>query len=270
MNDITYKLQDLRELDWVESVNTSGTGGTFLKARKGAGDSAVYYKLSCSDEYRGIYGHECVNEIIACRLMDLLGIEHLTYRLIHALVSIQGAEYETWLAKSASFRRAGEKKQALDTFCSINHNTGELPFDFCHRMGWGDYIERMMLVDYLIANRDRHGANIEVLRAQDGSVRLAPLFDNGLSLIFSCYGDEERAARFDPLADVNANNFIGSRSLKANLTLFDVHPAVHPLMETDRTKILRGLDGILSSAHLDKIWQMIWERWLHYESLRNR
>lgn len=270
MNDITYKLQDLRELDWVESVNTSGTGGTFLKARKGTGNSAVYYKLSCSDEYRGIYGHECVNEIIACRLMDVLGIEHLAYRLVHALVSIEGVEYETWLAKSVSFRHAGEKKQALDTFCSINRNAGELPFDFCRRMGWGDYIERMMLVDYLIANRDRHGANIEVLRAQDGSVRLAPLFDNGLSLIFSCYGDEERAARFDPLTDVNANNFIGSRSLEANLGLFNVHPAVRPLVETDRTKILHGLDGILSPTHLNKIWQMIWERWLHYESLRNR
>ena len=231
MNYITYKLQDLRELDWVESVNTSGTGGTFLKARKGTGNSAVYNKLSCSDEYRGIYGHECVNEIIACRLMDVLGIEHLAYRLVHALVSIEGVEHETWLAKSVSF---------------------------------------MMLVDYLIANRDRHGANIEVLRAQDGSVRLAPLFDNGLSLIFSCYGDEERAARFDPLTDVNANNFIGSRSLEANLGLFNVRPAVRPLMERDRTKILRGLDGVLPPTHLNKIWQMIWERWLHYESLRNR
>ena len=150
------------------------------------------------------------------------------------------------------------------------HNAGELPFDFCHRMGWGGYIERMMLVNYLIANRDRHGANIEVLRAQDGSVRLTPLFDNGLSLIFSCYGDEERAARFDPLADVNANNFIGTRSLETNLGLFNVQPAVRPLVETDRTKILHGLDGVLPPTHLNKIWQMIWERWLHYESLRNR
>lgn len=269
MNDITYKLQDLRALDWVESVNTSGTGGTFLKARQGEGTGASYYKLSCSDEYRGIYGHECVNELIACRLMDILGVEHLQYRLVHALVRVQGIEHETWLSKSASFRRPGEKKQALDVFCSLMRTEDERPFDFCWRMGWGEYVEQMMLVDYLIANRDRHGANIEVLRAQDGTVRLAPLFDNGLSLIFSCYGDEERAERFDPLTDVGANNFIGTRSLEENLRLFNVHPVVRPLAATDRERLLRGLDGILPQAHLDKIWQMIWERWLHYEGLRD-
>ncbi len=270
MNDITYKLQDLRGLDWVESVNTSGTGGTFLKARQGTGVKAAYYKLSCSDEYRGVYGHECVNELVACRLMDVLGIEHVRYRLVHALVSIKGVERETWLSKSMTFRRPGEKKQALDTFCSLWREEGELPFDFCRRMGWGDYVERMMLVDYLIANRDRHGANVEVLRAPDGSCRLAPLFDNGLSLVFSCYGDEVRVARFDPLADVAASNFIGTRSLEENLVRFDVHPDVHPLAQADQGRLFRGLDGILPQVHLDKMWQMIWERWLHYEGLRHR
>lgn len=74
-----------------------------------------------------------------------------------------------------------------------------------------------MLADCLIANRDRHGANIEVLRSREGGVRLAPLFDNGVSSVFSCYGDERRVREFDPLADVWANNFIGTRSLQENL-----------------------------------------------------
>ena len=269
MNDIVYKLQDLRALDWVESVNTSGIGGMFLKARTGAGSAATYFKLSCYDEYRGIYGHECVNELIACRLMGILGIEHVQYRLIHALVRIGGKEHETWLSKSASFRRDGEKKQAFDLFYSLGRQEEESPYDFASRMGWDERIQQMMLVDYLIANRDRHGANIEVLRGKDG-VRMAPLFDNGLSLIFSCYGDEKRAAAFDHMADVNANNFIGSHSLEENLRLFDVHPQVNQLLETDRARLMRGLDNILPQVHLDKIWKMIWERWQHYEGLCNR
>ena len=39
----------------------------------------------------------------------------------------------------------------------------------------GLYIYRMFCVDYLIANRDRHGSNLEVLRNdEDDSIRLAP------------------------------------------------------------------------------------------------
>ncbi len=269
MNDITYKLQDLRALDWVESVNTSGTGGMFLKARTGSGPAATYYKLSCYDDYRGVYGHECANELVACRLMQLLGVAHVQYRLVHAVVRIAGTEHETWLSKSASFRRSGEKKQAFDLFYSLMRREGESPYDFCTRMGWSERVQQMMLVDYLIANRDRHGANIEVLRGPEG-VRLAPLFDNGLSLVFSCYGDEARARAFDPMADVNANNFIGSRSLEENLRLFDVRPTVTPLAASSRDVLLRGLGAVLPQAHLDKIWEMIWERWLHYESLCNR
>lgn len=269
MHDITYKLQDLRNLNWSESVNTSGTGGMFLKARKDSGTHATYFKLSCYDDYRGIYGHECVNELVACRLMAILGIEHLQYRLIHALVQVGGTEYETWLSKSTSFRRPGEKKQALDVFYSLNKLDAESPYDFCRRMGWERPVKEMMLVDYLIANRDRHGANVEVLRDGNGLTRLAPIFDNGLSFVFSCYADEERVSSFDPLTDVNANNFIGSRSLEHNLNLFDVNPNVHNVIAESRQTLLHGLDKILPQAHLDKIWQIIWERWCHYEEIRD-
>lgn len=49
----------------------------------------------------------------------------------------------------------------------------------------------MIAIDYLILNRDRHGANIEILRnARARILRIAPLFDHGLSLLYSCISDE--------------------------------------------------------------------------------
>lgn len=54
----------------------------------------------------------------------------------------------------------------------------------------------MFLLDYIICNRDRHGANIEVLQKGD-TYRLAPLFDNGLSFMFSCYQDGNQMLEFD-------------------------------------------------------------------------
>lgn len=45
------------------------------------------------------------------------------------------------------------------------------------------FINKMLVVDYITINRDRHGANIEILKYKDKEV-FAPLFDNGLT--FAC------------------------------------------------------------------------------------
>ena len=128
----------------------------------------------------------------------------------------------------------------------------------------------MMLVDYLIANRDRHGANIEVIREAGGGVRLAPLFDNGLSFVFSCYGDERRVERFDPLEDVAANNYLGTRSLEENLRFVPADLALRPLEPRHRDLLFAGLEGVLPPAHQSKMWDIVWERWCRHEALRDR
>lgn len=265
--DIIRTEQDLRQLSWSESGQTSASGGTFLKARTGVGPHATYYKLSCYDSYRGIYGHECANEVVASRLMGLLDVNHVRYTLVHARVLVDGEEHVTWLARSKSFRAAGESKMAFDTYFDLKHGKGESQLGFCERQGWLEDVQRMMLVDYLIANRDRHGANIEVLRSRDGNVRLAPLFDNGVSLVFSCYGDEKRVSAFDPLSDVRANNFIGTRSLEENLGFVPATLRIGTLAESDKGTLLAGLKDALPETHLEAIWNIIWQRWLHWRSL---
>ncbi len=40
-----------------------GTPGCFLKAYEEVNGKRLYYKLSNYDSYRGVFGHECVNEI---------------------------------------------------------------------------------------------------------------------------------------------------------------------------------------------------------------
>ena len=268
MNDVITKLQDLRHLDWSERANTSGTAGCFLKSKEQTGAGLWYYKLSCYDSYRGIYGHECANEIVASRLMSILGVEHVEYRLVHALICVNGEEHETWLNRSRSFRKKGERKQALDTFYDLNKKSGESPLELCERFGWENVIKKIMLVDYLIANRDRHGSNIEVLHSSNGDLRLAPVFDSGLSFVFSCYEDEQRVQDFDPFADVNANNFLGTRSLEENLRRFvGGNLDVEVLKVTDKNTLFSGLEGVLSSYHIEKMWEILQRRWKVYEML---
>lgn len=272
MRDITFAVQDLRHLTWSERATTSGTGGCFLKAREEVGSGTWYYKLSCYDSYRGVYGHECVNELIASRLMEVLAIEHVEYRLVHARVLVDGQELDTWLNRSRSFRKPGDRKQAFDTFFDLHREGKESPLELANRFGWGDQMAQIMLLDYLIANRDRHGANIEVLQSRDGSLRLSPVFDCGLSLLFSCYMDEAKAEAFDALADVNANNYLGTRSLEENIRRFvPTVPSsfgVTSLAKGDVDAVVRGLDRVLPAAHCSKIKEIIWQRWCAYEALR--
>jgi hypothetical protein len=90
MSQILKEKQDMTYLSWSKIRHSSGTAGSFLKSYSELGGRKTYYKLSNFDSVRGVIGHECVNEIIVDRLLDILGIEHLHYQLIHADILISG------------------------------------------------------------------------------------------------------------------------------------------------------------------------------------
>lgn len=264
---IIHEKQDMTWLSWSKVRNSSGTAGSFLKAYSDLGGEKTYYKLSNYDSVRGVVGHECVNELIVDRLLTLLGVEHLAYQLIHAEILIDGKPVETWLCASKDFKQRGESKLALDAYYQAERLENETPLDFCIRSGWADYIRRMLAVDYLILNRDRHGANIEVLRnSKRKTLRLAPLFDHGLSLLFNCQ-DEASVLKTDVMEERPVQCFVGSRSARENLRLIPEGktPVLQPLHETDRAVLLDGLDDALGQVWLDKIWEMLWKRWRAYE-----
>lgn len=272
MEQIIKEKQDLTYLSWTKIRNSSGTAGSFLKAYTDLGGKKTYYKLSNYDAFQGIIGHECINEVIVDRLLSVLGIEHLHYRLIYADILIDDKVYETYLCASEDFKEHRESKIALDAYYQTERKAGETPLAFCIRCGWEEYIYQMLVVDYLILNRDRHGANIEVLRrSSQKTVRLAPLFDHGLSLVFNCL-KEEHINKFDVMEDRPIQCFVGSRSAQENLNLIPENklPKLHSLRETDDKVLFEGLEEILPDLWRNKIWEMIWKRWCYYEDFCNQ
>ena len=266
---IIHDLQDMTHLNWAKVRNSSGTAGSFLKAYEETPEGKIYYKLSNYDAFHGVVGHECVNEIIVDRLLNILGIDHLSYELIHAEILIDGKTLETWLCASRDFKRRGESKVALDAYYQAERKPNESPLDFCIRCGWEKNIYEMLVVDYLILNRDRHGANMEVLRNRyQRTVRLAPLFDHGVSLLSRC-ADASAMEREDVMADKPVQCFVGSRSAWENLKLIPVdnRPMLHALTEADKDVLLEGLEDALDERWLERIWEMIWRRWQAYESI---
>ncbi|MCD8346372.1 MAG: hypothetical protein LUD16_00205 [Lachnospiraceae bacterium] len=269
MRDIVSEKQDLTYLSWTRTRNSSGTAGSFLKAYSELGGEKIYYKLSNYDTMRGVIGHECVNELIVDRLLTILGVEHLHYQLIHADILVSEQQQEVFLCASRDFKKSGESKIALDVYYDREHMEGEKPLDFCIRNGWADYVYTMFAVDYLILNRDRHGANIEVLRdSRKRTIRLAPLFDHGLSLLFSCL-TEEAIAGYDVMEDRLTNTWLGSRSTLDNLKLIPMgqFPKLKCLLPEHKEVLMQGLNDVISQNLRDKIWEMIWKRWCVYEAI---
>ena len=263
MQDIIKELRDMRYLAWAKSRKSSGTAGSFLKSYDDSGRIKKYYKLSDFDPVRGIVGHECVNEIIVQRLMSYLKIRHLEYRLIHAVVNINEHDYETWLCESEDYKAPDESKIALEDYYLINRIDGESPFSFCLRNGWADEIYGMLLIDYIVLNRDRHGANVEVLRSgKNKSLRLAPLFDHGLSLLCTCHSESELKA-FNVMEDRKVQAFVGTNSTKANVKLISKEfiEKCPEINENVIDRALDGLDDIMGREYLKKISNMICERW---------
>ena len=269
---LVLEKQDMTYLTWSKIRHSSGTAGSFLKSYSELGGKKIYYKLSNYDNTKGVIGHESVNELIVDRLLTVLGIPHLQYQLIHANILVNERPEETYLCASEDFKQTSEDKIALDAFYEAERVPGETPLAFCIRMGWGSYIWQMLVVDFLILNRDRHGANIEVLRnKKKKTICLAPLFDHGLSLLCTCLSDDA-IAKFDVMEDRAIQSYVASRSAKHNLKLIpaDEMPKLNWLKESDKAILLEGLDGVLSKGLQEKIWDMIWGRWCCYEDFCNQ
>lgn len=272
MGRIIKETQDLTYLSWSKIRHSSGTAGSFLKAQSELDGKKLYYKLSNFDAVSGITGYESVNEIIADRLLDIIGFDHLEYTLIHADIKVGGKLFNTYVCMSENFRSRNEDKAALDAYYEMEKLEVESPLEFCIRMGWEQTVYEMLVTDYLILNRDRHGANIEVLRdRKKKTVRLAPLFDHGLSLLFSAR-DDAAVESYDVSENKPVQSFVGSSSTKDNLLLIpaDRMPDISAFKESDRAVLFDGLEGIISSRLMDKIWSMIWERRCCYEALRDQ
>lgn len=247
---------DLTYLTWSLSRTSSGTAGSFLKSYEQTNRGKFYYKMSNYDSVRGVIGHECINEIVAQNIEELLHINHLVYKLVYCIVDISGQKVQTWVTKSKDFKCTGESKMTFETYYDILHIDREDKFQFIERMGLNDYFYHMFLLDYIICNRDRHGANIEVLQ-KDDNYRMAPLFDNGLSLMFSCYNDGKKMAEFDKLKAGPVNNYVGSTNLSDNLRYVPDELRRKTVMPTKK-QLFKGLEHA-AAAVPDEYWDCVYD-----------
>ena len=155
---------DIRDISWTKIAGSVASDGVYLKAEMTIDGKNHYLKLSNYDIYRGIFGHESVNELIAYRLGELLGFNVAKGYLKKALVKVESSVYEAYVYISESFKSNESRVSFEDYYKFKRLSEKESPLEFSKRQSWAEAIYMMFVFDYLIINRDRHGANLEVLK----------------------------------------------------------------------------------------------------------
>ena len=249
---------DLTGLSWVTTHN-GGSYGCLYKTSVIENGKKYYYK--CSTYYQGqsYFGDESINEVICSRYLSKLGFDCVKYTLVNAAVKINGVVLNTYVCKSEDFYKGYDSRI---TFEDLHSMYGCSVFELIAKLGITAQIERMLLADFLVLQRDRHGGNIELLK-KNGKYTFAPLFDNGLCLLApypSASGVD--ISRFDVLVDYPVNNYIGTRSLYQNLVLVKHSARVNKLLKEDKNAIFYGLHEVLTRSYIEKIWELLTYRYM--------
>ena len=129
------------------------------------------------------------NEEIASKIMTRLGINHISYTVIYTK-SRYYCLCDNFINEDTELITASEIIASTATeITSKNDSTYQQLLKCCEHLGIGDMkrrLEEMMVVDYLIANTDRHWGNFGFIR--DANTLewkgFAPIFDSGNSLWF--------------------------------------------------------------------------------------
>jgi hypothetical protein len=242
---------DLRAVEW-NNIRTGSTPGVLPKATMYKNSKKYYLKMSSYGIGFGVYGCESVMELLAFRIAKLLGIDTLEYSVIRALVKKDGREFITPVSISEDFKPVGMKTIAFDKVHRAEGRPNESALRFACRMGWEDFIKKMLVLDYIIINMDRHGANIEV---DLNSRKPLPLFDHGNSLLSHRTEKQIKDAKYDDNSRVN--NYIGSQNLLENLQSIKTPVLINRIEPRHRAILFKGTGNLISRARRDTIWNLI-------------
>lgn len=145
------------------------------------------------------------NEVIASVIAEKLGISHVKYTLAYTEKKLPACICEDMVTRDQELIDAGFINMVLPL------EKGESKYEHfcrcCEHLKIPNYrrsLDDIMVLDYIIANQDRHMGNFSVIRDVDTLefVGFSPIFDSGSSLRYDTPDDE-----IDPSLNVESQPF---------------------------------------------------------------
>lgn len=185
----SFPIIDVSDLDSLSSTTSKGNQEKWFHP-----DMNSYIKAAF--DYQDIVWKDYLCEIIAAKLGNQLGLDVVAAfpcRILDVSGVLPGSytysflqDNEDFITFYRIFKHYGYNDDAI-----VRNQT------VCKRIQWvidrlneftsldlSDYINRMIVLDFLVGDEDRHLNNFGiVVNRNTGKFRMAPLFDNGLSLL---------------------------------------------------------------------------------------
>lgn len=201
---------------------------------------------------------EPFNEVVASRVCEALGIGHVDYSVqwinggpFSVCEDFVTPETELVTAYRAMLARQRRNDESLYTHCV--RSCAELGVDVV------PFLDRMIVLDHVIGNTDRHTNNFGLLRRADTLefIGPAPMFDSGTSL-----GHDLRAEEIPELAGIGCKPF-KKRSVEqlALVTSFDWidFDALESCLPSLRD-IMGSSNGLIDAERQDAILEFVRRR----------
>ena len=206
---------------------------------------------------------EPFNEKAASMIMDYYDIEHVIYDVKRNRENIPYSECKCMVNRDVEYINA-------HYIFNMEDYTRKEPYkhyiDICEKKGIKnakEEIDKMIVVDFLIGNEDRHRGNFGIIRNAENLewIKTAPIFDNGNCLFFDCDNEELKYKGIDSLGKA----FEGSNRL--NLELIENTGWYNKNSEkiTDITRQCLKYNERLNDERIDNIINILKERILVFE-----
>ncbi len=215
------------------------------------------------------------NEVIASEIMARLDIPHVPYTLIwnnDAPYSVceDFVDENTELVTAWRIMMTQKKNNSISVYQHFVNCCEALGID-----GVGDYLDRMITLDYIIANEDRHFNNFGLLRNAETLewLGMAPIYDSGSSLGYDKLPGQMRSEK-----DVGCKPFKNHHMEQLKLVrsfhwldlskLDDVEDLIHRILaeDTDENYIdTNRIEAVATSVRrrVQNLEQFISERHVH-------
>ena len=212
-NDIGDVIIGIKDSGDVNYYSPDSTSNGNLKKRWKSIEGKNYLLKAGS----GSTQYEIFNEIIASKIMDMLGIEHVKYELVidHDHIYCASSNFVSYnedFVTAYQLRASQKQKNDASLYAHI--------LSVCEALGVPNYklkMNQMLFVDYLVGNVDRHLNNFGVLRDAKTLefLRVAPIYDTG-----SCLGFDMSDQMLSQLSSLDWKPF-QSHKIKDQLMLID-------------------------------------------------